>query len=384
MGILNAAGFAPFLLLTLPAGVLVDRQRRRPILIASDIGRAVLLGLIPLLAFLSLLRIEYMIAISFLVGVLTVFFHLAYQSYLPALVERDQLVEGNSKLIASDSVAQIGGPGLAGLLVELVTAPFTILVDALSYAVSAISLGLIRTTEPAPRHVEGRSVWNEIGEGLRVVFGNSYLRAIAAEAATYNLFWNVLEAVYVLYAVRELGMRPGIIGLIFMVGSVGSLLGAVLADRIARRFGVGSTILGAMALGCIAPILIPLASGQTVGAAALLAAALFFGGIGVAISNVHVVSLRQTITPDRLLGRMNASYRSLVYGAIPLGALVGGFLGEQIGLRPTLLVGALGMSVAWVWVLFSPIRTLRRMPAAADEPLGSVEQRVGSEVSTQA
>lgn len=359
MGILNAAAFLPFLLFSLPAGVFIDRKSRRPILIFTNLGRAVLLGLVPLLVFWALLRIEYLIMIAFLVGALTVFFQLSYQSVLPSLVEHDQLVEGNSKLIASASIAEIGGPGLAGLLVELISAPFAILLDAFSYAVAALSLVLIRQPEPSPPSTTIKTnLVGEIREGLQVVFGNRYLRAIAGEAATYNVFWMVIETVYLLYAVQKLGMRPSVIGLVFTLGSIGGFFGTLIADRLAQRFGLGLTILGAMVIACFAPFLIPLASGETAGAILLLTAAAFFGGIGVTISNIHVISLRQTITPDRLLGRMNASYRFLITGTVPLGALLGGFLGETIGLRTTLFVGALGLSTAWLWVLFSPVPRL--------------------------
>lgn len=368
MGILNAASFLPFLLFSLPAGVLIDRKPRRPMLILTNLGRAVLLSLVPLLAFWGLLRIEHLTVIAFLVGGLTVIFHLAYQSFLPSLVKLDQLVEGNSKLTASASIAEIGGPGLAGFLIEITSAPFAILLDAFSYAVSALSLGLIRQPEPAPAVAAGKTnLLHEIREGLRIVFGNPYLRAIAGEAATYNVFWTVIETVYFLYVVQELGLRPGVIGLVFMLGSIGGFLGTLMADRLAQRFGVGSSILGAMVLACFAPLLIPLTGSETISTVTLLTAAAFFGGIGVTISNIHVISLRQTITPDRLLGRMNASYRMLVTGTIPVGALLGGILGEQIGLRATLWVGALGIALAWLWVLFSPVSTLRSLPKPAEE-----------------
>lgn len=364
MGILGAARFAPFLLMTLLAGVWVDHHRRRTILIAANLGRAVLMGLIPLLAVQGQLRMEYLYGIVFLVGVFTVFFDLAYQSYLPSLVERGQLVEANSKLQASASAAEIGGPGLAGILVELFAAPLAILLDALSFLVSSIALGLIDKPEPAPTLYEHRQgILREIREGIRVTFGNPYLRAISGEAATFNMFWQVIEAVFVLYATRELGMGPGLLGFIIATGSIGALLGSLLAGYVAERLGTGPAIIGAMTLACLAPVFIPLATGSSVTVLLFLILAHLLGGVGVAISNVHVVSLRQTITPDRLLGRMNASYRLVIYGTLPLGALLGGILGETIGLRPTLAFGALGLLSAVLWVLFSPVPRLRQLPA---------------------
>jgi len=368
MGILGAAQFAPFLLITLLAGVWIDRRRRRPILIGASLGRAILVGLIPLFALLSVLRMEHLYGIAFLVGILTVFFDVGYLSYVPTLVSRDQLIEANSKLQVSASAAEIGGPGFAGVLVELVTAPFALVADALSYLASAIGLILIHRPEPAPPPITAsRSLWREIGEGLQVTFGNKYLRPIAGEAATYNMFNQVMLTVFVLYATRDLGLTPGILGFIFTTGSIGSLIGALWAERIARRLGIGPTIIGAMVLGCSAPLLIPLASGSTAVVISLLTLAYFLGGIGVTISNVHVVSLRQTVTPDRLLGRMTASYRLVVYGAIPVGALIGGGLGEAIGLRATLAVGAIGLLFAVSWVLFSPVSKLRELPAEAGD-----------------
>jgi MFS family permease len=367
MGILGAARFAPFLLVTLLAGVWVDRHRRRPILIAANLGRAALMGLIPLLAFLGQLRMEYLYVIVFFVGMLTVFFDLAYQSYLPALVNRRQLVEANSKLQASASAAEVGGPGLAGILVELFAAPLAILLDALSFLVSSIMLVLIHKPEPAPTaHQHQHGILHEIGEGMRVTFGNPYLRAISGEAATYNMFSQVIETVFVLYATRELGIGPGLLGFIIAAGSIGALLGSLLAGYAAQRWGTGPVIIGAMLLACLAPILIPLAAGSFVIILLFPILAYLLGGIGVAISNVHVVSLRQTITPDRLLGRMNASYRLVIFGTLPVGALLGGVLGDSIGLRATLAFGALGLLSAVLWVLFSPVPRLRQLPAVQE------------------
>ncbi|MDQ6661423.1 MAG: MFS transporter, partial [Chloroflexota bacterium] len=294
LGFLYAAEFAPFLFLTLLAGVWVDHRRRRPILIITNVGRAMLLGLIPLLAYPGWLRLEYLYIIALLVGCLTVFFYLAFQAFLPTLVQRDQLVEGNSKLSASKSIAEIGGPGLAGLLVQLVTAPIAIVVDAISFLVAAGSLMLIRAPEstPAPSaNVHG--LLSEIGEGFRITFSNRYLRAFAGEAATYNLFWQVILTVFVLYAVRELGFSAGVLGLIFAVGSVGALLGALLIGYTARRIGVGRTIVGAAALSDATLLVLPFITKSTGGAILILLGAFFLQGIGITGCNVHVDSIRQ-------------------------------------------------------------------------------------------
>jgi MFS family permease len=372
MGVLQAAGFAPFLLLTLFAGVWVDRKRRRPVLILTNAGRAVLLSIIPISALFGWLSMPQLYVISLLVGSLTVFFELAYQSYLPTLVGKDELVEGNSKLQMSASVSSIGGPGIAGLLLEVLSAPFALLADAVSFLASAVLMLRIRTPEPEPQHTHVRGTFGrEIGEGISIVFKNAYLRAFALEAASYNFFWNLIEAVYILYAVRELGASPLVIGLVFSLGSIGSLLGALIAARWADLFGLGRAITVAMAISCISTLLIPLAGDGVLGPW-LVGAAFFVGGLGVTASVVHVVSLRQTVTPGHLLGRMNGSYRFVTWGVIPIGALLGGLLGEVIGLRAALAVGAAGMSLAWLWVLFSPVPRLRKLsdlePPTGEQP----------------
>jgi MFS family permease len=364
MGLLGAFEFAPFLLLSLFAGVWVDRLRRRPIMIIADVGRTVLLGSIPAAALFGVLRIEQLYVVGLLTGMLTVFFDVSYQAYLPVLVSREHLIEGNSKLEVSRSVAQIAGPGIAGALVQLVTAPIAVAVDAASFLASAVCLGFIRTVEPAPvSDSSGRgSLWVELREGLAVVLTNPLLRSIAGCTATSNLFGNALQAVYVLYVTRQLGIGPAVLGLIFAVGGPGALLGSLLAGRVADHFGLGATIIGAILLGALASLLIPLASGSTVVVTAVLMLASFLMGLANPLYNINQVSLRQAITPDRLQGRMNASVRFLVWGTIPIGALVGGALGEAVGLWPTIMAMAVCSLLAPLWVLFSPVRVLRRQP----------------------
>ena len=375
LGFLSAAGFAPYLFLTLFAGVWIDHRSRRPILLVTNIGRAILLGFIPILAVMGWLRIEYLYSIAALVGSLTVMFYLAFQAFLPTLLQRDHLVEGNSKLSASQSIAEIGGPGLAGVLVQLVTAPIAIVVDALTFFIAAGSLALMRT--PEPRLASSTNLHNllrEIREGFRITFGNRYLRAFAGEAATYNLFWQIIFTVFVLYAVRDLHYSSGMLGLLFSVGSVGALCGALLTGFVARRIGVGITIISTAALGDAPLLILPFITRSTTGALVLLLCAFFLQGIGITGCNVHVDSIRQILIPDELRGRANASYRLLVSGVLPVGALLSGFLGLWIGLQPTLLVGALGLLSTCLWLVFSPIPRLRNLPARADEPLLSVSE----------
>lgn len=371
MGLLAAARFAPFLLVTLPAGAWVDRRRRRPVLVGCNLGRALLVGLIPLLAWLDVLRMRHLYGIAFAVGVLTVVFDVAYQSFLPSLVSREELVEGNSRLQASAAVARVGGPGLGGALVQLAGAPRALLVDAASFVVSMASLLAIRHREPAPassRDGEPRLGFrDEIAEGLRVTYRNPLLRSMAGMAATYNLFEQVILALLVLYATEQLGLGPGLIGLVISTGSVGALAGAALTGRLQRRLGVGPSLILAVVVECASLLLVPVAGGAAPVAAGLLGLAFLGNGFGLGLSSVLAVSLRQAVTPDRLLGRMNASYRFLTFGAIPIGALLGGTLGELLGVRAAMAAGAAGCLLTVPWVLLPPLPALRRMPEPAGE-----------------
>jgi MFS family permease len=366
MGLLGAFEFTPFLLLSLFAGVWVDRMRRQPILIVADIGRALLLGSIPLAAVIGVLRIEQLYLVGLLTGALTVFFDVADMAYLPVLVSREHLVEGNSKLEMSRSVAQIVGPGVAGVLVQLVTAPIAVLVDGASFLASAVCLLFIRASEPAPvRHADGTgsSMWTELREGLAVVLHNPLLRSIAGCTGSGNLIMNAMLAVYVLYLTRELAIGPALLGIIYTVAGPGALLGAVLAGKLATRFGLGTTIIGSSFAFAISALLVPLAGGPTVVVVGILMLAMFIGGVCGPVYNINQVSLRQAITPDRLQGRMNASMRFIVWGTIPIGALLGGALGEWLGLWPTLVLTGLCSLLPPLWVLFSPVRQLKEQPA---------------------
>lgn len=364
MGLLNATATLPWLLIGLFAGVWVDRLRRRPLLIAADVGRALALSLIPLLWWQARLRIEALYLIGLTVGVLTVFFDIAYQSYLPALVGREQIVEGNSKLEVSRSAAQIAGPGLGGALVQWIGAPLTILVDALSFALSGLLLAWIRSVEPAPPRAAHERIWRAIGTGLRLIAGHPYLRPLAGYVATFNLCASVANALSVLFLTRELRLEPAALGLILTIGAPGALVGALLAGRITQRYGLGRTLIAMALLGGIGMACAPLAAGPAPLISTLLIGGQFITGLSVVIYNINAISLRQIITPHHLLGRMNASMRFLIWGTMPIGALLGGLLGEAIGLRPALLIAAGGCLAAAGWLVFSPLRELREPPPA--------------------
>lgn len=368
MGLVTAAETAPFLLFGLFAGAIVDRVRRRPILIWTDIGRALLLALIPLAWALDVLRIELLIAVGFLVGVMNVFFDVSYQSYLPGLVERRHLVEGNSKLETSRAGAQIAGPGIAGGLIQVLSAPVAIVLDAVSFIISGILLGFIRKEEPepAPRPAD-RSMFSEIGEGVSFIARHRLLMPIAGCTATSNFFSGMVVALLVLYLTSDLDLSAGLIGLIFAGGSVGFMLGALTASRVASRIGLGPTITLSIALSGAGFWLVPLAGGPRLVTIGMLVLALFVFSAGGAVYNINQVSLRQTITPDHLLGRMNATMRFLVWGVLPLGNLAGGVLGELIGLRATLFVGVAGATLAVLWPLLSDVGRLKEHPESFSE-----------------
>jgi len=355
VALLGALEFLPFLLFTLPAGVWIDRLARKPILVASDLVRAVALLSVPIAYGLDALTIWQLYAVGFVVGIGTVFFDVSYQSYLPSLVGRDQLVDGNSKLELSRATSQTGGPGVAGALIGLLTAPVAVLVDAVSFVVSAVFLARIKVQEELPSRDVRRSLRVELMEGLRYLLADRRIRALATSTVLFNFFGQITFSIYLVYAVRELGLGAGTIGVLLAVANLGGLAGAVLARRISSRLGVGPTI--AIGGACsTALILVPLAP-QSQPIPFLVASGLVMT-FGVVLFNITGLSFQQEITPDRMLGRLNASRRFLVWGVIPLGALTGGGLATVIGLRATLFVGAIGIAFAVVPILLSPLRSL--------------------------
>jgi MFS family permease len=379
VGLLTAIEMSPFVLIGLPAGALVDRLPRRPILMWCDIGRAVALSSIPIAYWFDVLSYTQLCVVVFVTGSMTVFFDVAYQSYLPALVHADQLADGNAKLEISRSAASTAGPGLAGVLIEVIGAAAATLADAISFFGSALFLRGIKAKEPPlepkdPNEHPLRALGHEIKEGLRYVLGHRVLRLIAGSTATSNFFSNVIMAVFLLYAVRELDYSAGLVGLIFVVGNLGTLLSAFVAARITRAIRLGPAIALGMTSGSVAMFLIPLAPADYALVFFIATWAIFsFGGT---LYNIDQVSLRQAITPQRMQGRMNASMRFMVWGTMPFGSLAGGVLGTAIGLQETLWVGAIGGLLAIPWVLAKPVLELREIPAgiaADDTPLPNTE-----------
>lgn len=357
MGILGAVDGIAVLVIGLLAGVWVDRVRRRSLLIAADLGRAFVLSTIPLAALLGVLRIGQLYVVAALAGMLTVVFNVAYSAFLPSLIPRESLVEANSKLAMSDSLAETGGPAVAGPLVQLISAPFALFFDALSFLFSACCLGLIHTPEPPPAVLkQGKSIWSDLVEGLRMVLKNPLLRALAGSAATFSLFGNFIGALYALYVIRQVSAPPIFLGFLVATGGVSALVGALMAERVVRRFGLGMTVgLGLFMYG-VTGLLIPLASGSVALALSLLFLSQLIGDASVSIYFIAEVSLRQSLVPVNMLGRTNASMQFLSQGIAPLGALLAGILGGMIGLRFTILIGVLGVMLAGTWLLLSPVR----------------------------
>jgi MFS family permease len=365
MGVMGALARAPFLLF-LFAGVWADRVRRRPTMIWTDVGRGLLIGTIPLLYLAGDLNIHWMYAIVFLVGVLGVFFEVSNQAHLPALVGREHLVEGNGKLQMSQSVAQVGGPSLAGGLVAVLSAPLILIIDMVSFFVSATACALIRHPEAEPaRDAQRRSVFAAISDGVRWVWTQPVIRPAMIATAFFMVFGTGIQALYVLFMRDELHIPPGWVGFVFAMAGVGALLGATQSVKMLRRFGPGPAVFWVTVVGNAAYLLVPLATGPTWVAITVLAVAQFLAGVAVPIAMVSLGSIRQVLTPDHMQGRVVATFRALSLGLAPVGALAAGLLGSWIGLRPTMFIFALGLLIPIVVFWRSPIPGMRTLPTAA-------------------
>ncbi|MFD7338426.1 MFS transporter [Streptomyces violascens] len=363
VGLLTAAETAAFLLIGLPAGAWVDRMRKLTLMIRADVVRSLAMASVPLAAVADVLTMAQLYVVALVVGVATVFFDVAHQSYLPQLLPREHLVAGNGALETVRSSAQVAGPGLGGGLVQLVGAHLAIVADAVGYAVSALFLLAIRRPEPKPGPVPGASLRKDVAEGLRFVLGHPLLRVIAGTTALGNFFTAMLMATQTIFLVRVLDLPPAAIGVMLSASAVGGLAGALCAGRLAGRFGQARIIwLSALVTGPFA-LLWPL-SGKGLAAAlfAVASGVVFFGAV---VYNVAQVSFRQTLCPPRLLGRMNATLRFMMWGTLPLGALVGGAVADASGARTALWICAIGFLVVPLPLLLSPLRGMRDLPETA-------------------
>lgn len=356
---LGMVNFAPLLIFSLPAGVWIDRVRRRPVMVAADAGRAIALASIPVAYAAGALTIWQLFAVGFFTGTLSTFFDVASTAILPSIVEREHLGDGNAKLQISNQTAQVVGPGLAGTLIGALGAPYAVVADALSFVGSAAFLSRV----PAKDRPERRDspMLADIREGLRYILRHPITRPSLAFLTTANFFNSILFSVLLLFAVRKLGLSARQVGLIFTLSNVGSLVAALSTSRLQRRYGFGRVML-VTAFSGWALLLIPFAHGAT--RIPFLVLALLSFGSGAVIHNASSVTIRQATTPNRLLARVAASNRMVVWGTIPIATLLGGVLGTYLGLRTAVLIGAGGRALAGMIILASPVRTVRTLADA--------------------
>lgn len=366
MGLLAAFETLAFLVIGLPAGAWVDRMRKRRVLIVADLVRALALGSLPVAYGLDVLTLTQMYVVALAFGVCTVFFDVSYQSYLPSLVPRNRIVEGNAKLQASQSVAQVAGPAVAGQLLRIVSAPLVIALDAFSFLLSAFFVRRIEHEETPPDKAGRRSLRAEIAEGLSFVLHQPLLVRIVACTGINNLFSSISGALIVLFVLRDLGLSAATLGTVFSIGAVGGLLGALIATKVAAVVGEGRAIPVSQLIGIPFVALTPLAPSLPMPPALTLAVGSFGMFAMVVVYNITQVSFRQRLCPPALLGRMNASIRFVVWGTMPIGALLGGIIGERFGILTALWVAAGGGALASLPVLFSPLIRMRDLPRHLD------------------
>jgi predicted MFS family arabinose efflux permease len=379
VGLLNALRFVPVLLLSLLAGVWLDRRRRRPVLIACSLGSAAAVGLVPLSSAAGFLSIGLLYGIVSVTGVLSMTFDVGALSYVPSLVGREHLTQANGRIQASTAFAGVAGPGLAGLLVGLITAPVTLSVDAVSYLFSAAGLISIRSREPAPEVAQGPvSVRRSIAEGLEVIWGTRLLRAMLTQGAALNLFFGGYTTLFVVYAIRVVHLSPLQLGIVLAAQAAGALAGATTAGRVRAAIGLGRTLTVNTVFISVALLALLIPRHASLAAVIIFVAAELIYGWNVAVYNVNSITLRQLVTPRQLLARMNASYRMVLWGVAPVGMSLGGLLGGAVGLRSALVISLALMATPLLW-LISPVIRLARMPdgpPAPDPPSAPSAQNV--------
>jgi MFS family permease len=359
MGYLGAAELFPALIFSLHAGAWVDRRgRRRQAMILTALGRATLLATIPLAFWLDVLTLGQLYVVGFLVGTLSVVFFVSYSTLFVSLVPRERYVEASSLLNGSRALSFVGGTSIGGLLVQAFSAPGALVVDTFSFLFSAATMGSISPVEPPTEKAER----GHVKAGARYIRNSPIIRASLLATATINFFNFVFWALFILYATKTLGVRPGVLGLVLGAASIGGVIGSLVTGRISRRIGVGP----AFTLGCVlfpVPlVLVPLAGGSDWTILALLFAAEFGSGLGVMILDISAAAIKAALVPDRLRARVAGAYMLVNYGVRPLGALTGGALGTWIGLRPTLWIASVGAIAGVLWLLPSPVVRLRELP----------------------
>jgi Na+/melibiose symporter-like transporter len=362
MGLLSGAVAAAVLLFGLFAGAWVDRLRRRPVMITTDVFRALSLAAIPFAAWGGWLSMPLLYAVAAVAGVLSFLFDSAYQSYLPSLIDREDLLDGNSKLAASEAVAEVSGPALSGILIFWLTAPIAILFDAISFLVSAASLGRIIRPEPKPAPRSDQHIFREIREGLDAAWRDPILRAMACRIAMSAFFAGFMGSLYVIFAIRELKLNPAQLGLVISVGGGAALVGTLITQPLVRTLGIGRTYIAAALFGAFGILITALAHGPVWLCCIYLATAQS-ADIAWPAANIAEVTIRQSIAPAYTLGRVNSAMQILFRGLLPVGALTSGALAHAIGIRPVLLIAAAGFLLSAGWLIASPIRNLENVPS---------------------
>ncbi|MGW5260906.1 MFS transporter [Microbispora sp. NPDC004025] len=360
VGLLTAAAWLPWLLVGLPAGAWVDRRPKRPVMLLCDGVSMVVFANVPIAAWLGVLTMTHLLVVATMGGMARVFFTLAYRAYLPVLVESGRLLDANAKLQGSESAARIAGPGLAGLLAQWFGAVSGVLADAVSFAIAVLCLRSVGTRETRRERAAKRRLRAEIGDGLRFVVHDPYLRALTVFSAVSNIALMGYASIQVVFLTRDLHAGAGQVGLVLALASSGGLFGAALAGRVATRFGTARGFLLCEAVAAPMALLGPIGSGGV--GLALFAAAGFGTGLGIVASNILTSTFRQRYCPAELFGRITASTSALNYGAVPLGALLGGMLGDAIGVRETLMLMTVGQLFSVAVLLLGPFRPLRDFP----------------------
>jgi MFS family permease len=367
MGLLTAIGLLPHLLFSLPAGIWLDRVReRRRLMILADIGRAAGLALVPLAFVLNRLSIELLFGVAFAIGTLAVVFDISWNTFFVAVAKREQYVQANSLLSGSRSLSSMAGPAIGGILIQILSAPITLLLDALSFLGSAFFLSRIHATEPPIDHDPG-TVREQLGEGLSFIRHDPIVRGVLLSVATVNFFNFGVQALFILYATVNLGIEPGILGLALGAGAVGSVVGALIAGRVGRTLGIGRAYVLSLILFPAPLILVPLAAGPPLVILAILVLSEFGAGMGVMILDINAGAMLLARTPDRIRGRSAGTFRFVNMGVRPIGAVVGGLLGASIGIRETLLVVSIAQLTGVLWLIGSPILKLRDLPTSAED-----------------
>lgn len=373
VGVLTAANVAAFLVVGLPAGAWIDRMRKRHVMIWADAVRAVTLGIVPVLWLTGTLHIWHLIVVALIMGVATVFFDVSNQSLVPSLVRPGQIAEANGKLQSTEQLANLTGPAVGGWLIGIIAAPLAIVVTVGTYLVSFVAMLLTRDHEVRRAPDDHQPIMKEIGEGLRWVFGNRYLRRIVATTGFANLFGTMAFTLLPIYLLRVLELSPTQMGVIFSLGAVGGLVGAIVTPHVVKRFGEARTLPISVIGFSLAPLLLPVATLVPQIAFPFLVVQFFLMSFTVLLYNITQVTFRQRITPRRLLGRMNASIRFCVWGVMPIAALAAGALGTWIGVVPTLWIAAFFELLAGLFVIIGPFWSMRDLPDAEPPEPASAE-----------